>query len=97
MTSRGPLVSPRQGFGEGASINRITTILSLPPPHRHPASPPTLTSERLAVATQCVAQHLRVHGDYSFLLPDLAGALRQLRDPHSPDYELDEEDEDDEN
>ncbi|MGO9898827.1 MAG: hypothetical protein ACLP0J_03835 [Solirubrobacteraceae bacterium] len=56
-----------------------------------------MTSERLAVATQCVAQHLRVHGDYSFLLPDLAGALRQLRDPHSPDYELDEEDEDDEN
>jgi hypothetical protein len=27
-----PLASPRQGFGEGASINRITTILSPPPP-----------------------------------------------------------------
>jgi TnpA family transposase len=39
-------------------------------------------------------RHLRVHGDYSFLLPDLAGALRQLRDPNSPDHEPADEDED---
>ena len=33
-----------------------------------------------------------MHGDYSFLLPDLAGALRELRDPASPDYEPNDED-----
>ena len=57
MASRGPLVSPRQGFGEGASINRITTILSPPrPQHRH-ASPPSVSLNRRAVTIQRVAQH----------------------------------------
>jgi hypothetical protein len=28
-----------------------------------------------------VRRHLGVHGDYSFLLPELAGTLRELRDP----------------
>ncbi|MCA1697398.1 MAG: Tn3 family transposase [Actinobacteria bacterium] len=41
-----------------------------------------------------IRRHLRVHGDYSFLLPDLAGALRQLRDPDSPDYEPNDADQD---
>jgi TnpA family transposase len=36
-------------------------------------------------------RHLRVHGDYSFLLPELAGALRDLHDPNSPDYDQDED------
>ncbi|MGH3190136.1 MAG: Tn3 family transposase, partial [Streptosporangiaceae bacterium] len=31
-----------------------------------------------------VSQHLGVHGAYSFLLPDLAGAIRELRDPDAP-------------
>jgi hypothetical protein len=30
-----------------------------------------------------VRRHLGVHGDYSFLLPELAGNLRELRYPHS--------------
>jgi hypothetical protein len=38
-------------------------------------------------------RHLHVHGDYSFLLPELAGALRMLRDPDNPDYEQDEDEE----
>jgi TnpA family transposase len=37
-----------------------------------------------------VRRHLAVLGDYSFLLPNLAGQLRELRDPASPDD--DEED-----
>ena len=38
-----------------------------------------------------VSRHLRVHGAYSFLLPDLApGAIRDLRDPDAP---YDDEDE----
>ncbi len=36
-------------------------------------------------------RHLRVHGDYSFLLPELAGALRALRDPDNADNEHDED------
>jgi hypothetical protein len=32
-----------------------------------------------------VRRHLGVHGDYSFLLPELAGTLRELRDPDSDD------------
>ncbi len=54
-------------------------------------------NEDIARLSPFVRGHLRVHGDYSFLLPDLAGALRELRDPDSPDYEPDDEDEDDEN
>jgi hypothetical protein len=41
-----------------------------------------------------IRRHLRVHSDYSFLLPDLADALRELRDPSSPDYEPNDEDQD---
>jgi hypothetical protein len=36
-----------------------------------------------------VRRHLGVHGDYSFLLPELAGNLRELRDPHSDAAEED--------
>jgi hypothetical protein len=42
---------------KGASINRITIILSPPPPQRRPASPPRVTPDHLAVTTQRVAQH----------------------------------------
>ena len=41
-----------------------------------------------------IRRHLRVHGDYSFLVPDLAGALRDLGDPTSPDYEPNDGDQD---
>ena len=34
-----------------------------------------------------VRRHLGVHGDYSFLLPEFAGTLRELRDPDSDDGE----------
>jgi Tn3 transposase DDE domain len=38
-------------------------------------------------------RHLRVHGDYSFLPPELGGQLRELRDPtDSQGLEDDEED-----
>jgi hypothetical protein len=38
-----------------------------------------------------VSRHLGVHGAYSFLLPDLApGAIRDLRDPDTPDDDDDE-------
>jgi hypothetical protein len=30
-------------------------------------------------------RHLNVHGNYSFLLPDLPGGLRELRDPDAQD------------
>ena len=36
-----------------------------------------------------VRRHLGVHGDYSFLLPDLAGSLRELRDPDGDGAEED--------
>jgi hypothetical protein len=36
-------------------------------------------------------RHLNVHGNYSFLLPDLPGGLRELRDPDAHDDEDDEE------
>jgi hypothetical protein len=37
-------------------------------------------------------RHLNVHGHYSFLLPDLAGTRRALRDPDpDPDAGDDEE------
>ncbi len=32
-----------------------------------------------------VRRHLNVHGKYSFALPELAGGLRELRDPDAPD------------
>jgi len=50
--------------------------------------------EDVARLSPFIRRHLRVHGDYSFLLPDLAGALRELRNPDSPDYEPNDEDED---
>jgi hypothetical protein len=34
-----------------------------------------------------VRHHLGVHGKYSFLLPDLAGGLRALRDPDTADQD----------
>ncbi len=34
-----------------------------------------------------VRRHLNVHGKYSFSLPELAGGLRALRDPDTPDDE----------
>jgi hypothetical protein len=37
-----------------------------------------------------VRRHLGVHGDYSFLLPELAGTLRELRDPNSDAGEQEE-------
>jgi hypothetical protein len=36
-----------------------------------------------------VRRHLGVHGDYSFLLPELAGTLRELRAPDSDGTEED--------
>ena len=36
-----------------------------------------------------VRRHLGVHGAYAFLLPELAGNLRELRDPHSDAAEED--------
>jgi Tn3 transposase DDE domain len=36
-------------------------------------------------------RHVNVHGNYSFLLPDLPGGLRELRDPDAHDDEDDEE------
>jgi hypothetical protein len=41
--------------------------------------------EDVARLSPFVRRHLGVHGDYSFLLPQLAGGLRPLRDPNSPD------------
>jgi hypothetical protein len=32
-----------------------------------------------------VRAHLSVHGSYSFALPELAGGLRDLRDPDAAD------------
>ena len=47
--------------------------------------------EDMARLSPFVSRHLRVHGAYSFLLPDLApGAIRDLRDPDAP---YDDEDE----
>jgi iron-sulfur cluster repair protein YtfE (RIC family) len=54
-------------------------------------------AEDVARLSPFARRHLRVHGDYSFLLPDLVGALRDLRDPNSPDYEPDDDEEEDEN
>ena len=53
-----------------------------------------IRDEDVARLSPFIRRHLRVHGDYSFLLPDLAGALRELRDPDSPDYEPNDEDQD---
>jgi TnpA family transposase len=53
-----------------------------------------IRDEDVARLSPFIRHHLRVHGDYSFLLPDLAGALRDLRDPASPDYEPNDEDQD---
>ena len=36
-------------------------------------------------------RHVNVHGNYSFLLPDLPGGLRELRDPDAHDDEEEEE------
>ena len=50
----------------------------------HPA-----LAEDVARLSPFVRRHLGVHGDYSFLLPELAGNLRELRDPHSDAVEED--------
>lgn len=36
-----------------------------------------------------VRHHLNAHGKYSFLLPELLGGLRALRDPDAPGPEED--------
>jgi hypothetical protein len=36
-------------------------------------------------------RHVNVHGNYSFLLPDLPGGLRELRNPDARDDEDGEE------
>jgi hypothetical protein len=47
--------------------------------------------EDMARLSPFVSRHLGVHGAYSFLLPDLApGAIRDLRDPDTPDDDDDE-------
>ena len=56
--------------------------------HGHPVQ-----DEDVAMLSAFRRRHLHVHGDYSFLLPELAGALRMLRDPDNPDYEHDEDEE----
>jgi TnpA family transposase len=43
--------------------------------------------EDVARLSPFVCRHLNVHGRYSFLLPELGGGLRALRDPESPDEE----------
>jgi hypothetical protein len=50
----------------------------------HPA-----LAEDVARLSPFVRRHLGVHGDYSFLLPGLAGSLRELRDPDSDGAEDD--------
>ena len=60
----------------------------------HRAGGHPVDDEDVARLSPFIRRHLRVHGDYSFLLPDLAGALRELRDPDSPDYEPNDEDQD---
>lgn len=39
-----------------------------------------MLDEDVARLSPFVRQHLNVHGKYSFLLPDLVGGLRPLRD-----------------
>jgi TnpA family transposase len=46
-------------------------------------------AEDVARLSPFVRRHLGVHGDYSFLLPELAGGLRELRDPDSDGAEED--------
>lgn len=41
--------------------------------------------EDLARLSPFVRHHLGVHGRYSFVLPDLAGGIRPLRDPDAED------------
>lgn len=41
--------------------------------------------EDLARLSQFVRHHLDVHDRYSFVLPDLAGGVRPLRDPDADD------------
>jgi TnpA family transposase len=47
--------------------------------------------EDVARLSPFVFKHLNVHGHYFFLLPDMPGGLRELRDPEAPDEEGDEE------
>lgn len=41
--------------------------------------------EDVARLSPFVRSHLGVHGTYSFALPELAGGLRDLRDPNATD------------
>jgi len=45
-------------------------------------------AEDVARLSPFLRQHVNVHGKYSFLLPELPGGLRELRDP-----DVDEDDE----
>jgi hypothetical protein len=45
--------------------------------------------EDVARLSPFLKQHINMHGRYSFSLPDLAGGLRALRDPGSPEDEED--------
>jgi TnpA family transposase len=45
--------------------------------------------EDVARLSPFVRHHLNVHGKYSFLLPELLGGLRALRDPDAPEPEED--------
>jgi hypothetical protein len=48
--------------------------------------------EDMAGLSPFVSRHLGVHGTYSFVLPDLAlGAIRELRNPDTPDEQEDED------
>jgi hypothetical protein len=38
-------------------------------------------------------KHINVNGHYSFLLPDMGGGRRELRDPDEPDEPVDDEEE----
>jgi hypothetical protein len=48
-------------------------------------------AEDVARLSPFVFKHLNVHGHYFFLLPDMPGGLRELRDPEAADEEEDEE------
>lgn len=50
----------------------------------HAAGHP-VQDEDIARLSPFARRHLAVLGDYSFLLPNLAGQLRDLRDPANPD------------
>jgi hypothetical protein len=48
-------------------------------------------AEDVARLSPFLRRHLAVLGDYSFMLPELAGNLRELRHPDSPDDHDDDE------